>query len=240
MMRDVRASRRIQRGVSLIVVMVVLLLGTLLMLGSTRVGTMHGALVGSESDSQLAFAAAEAVMRDAELDIRGRRANGQPCSSDPTAAVGCRALTGPFFPEGDDDLDMLAAAMPTDSASPRCRQGICLPTNVDDLKATAWTTNLAIMKTLGATYGQFTGTTPTAASNPLLNATPPQAWYWVEVFRYSDASGILSSNGSQPPSPDMIRHPFVYRITIYVEGNKPSTRAQLRSVLVPYPNPNYE
>jgi type IV pilus assembly protein PilX len=228
-----------QHGVSLIVVMVVLLLGTLLMLGSTRVGTLHSALVGSESDAQLAFAAAEALMRDAELDIRGKRADGQPCNTDPTLAVGCRSLADPFFPESDDDLDVLAASVAADSGVRGCRQGICLPQSVDSLDATAWTVGLADMQTVGATYGQYTGTSPAAASNPLLNTAAAQAWYWVEVFRYSEAGGILA-HSKPTPSPDMIRHPFVYRITVYVQGNKPGTRVQLRSVLVPYPNPNYE
>lgn len=233
--------RGAQRGVSLIIVMVVLTLGTLLMLGSTRVGTLHGALVGSESDTQLAFAAAEALIRDAELDILGQKTNGQPCSTDPTTAVGCRALAGPFFPESDDDLDLLSASVSAGSAFRRCRQGICLPDTpdiVNRLDASAWTTDLASMQAVGATYGQFTGTVTAAASNPLLTNAPAHAWYWVEVFRYSDVAGILAPIGSRL-SPDPT-HPFVYRITAYVQGNKPGTRVQLRSILVPYPNPTYK
>lgn len=239
MKQEANTARSFQRGVSLIVVMVVLVLGTLLMLGSTRVGTLHQALVGSESDTQLAFAAAEALIRDAELDILGQRADGTSCSTDPTIAVGCRAVAGPFFPESDDDLDLLGASVEGSSAFNRCRQGICLPATVNDLSARAWTTDLASMQAVGATYGQFTGTTPAAASNPLLTDAPARAWYWVEVFRYTDAGGILTPTGSRL-TPDMVQHPFVYRITAYVRGNKPDTRVQLRSVLVPYPNPQYQ
>ena len=238
MKRESNTVRGVQRGVSLIVVMVVLVLGTLLMLGSTRVGTLHQALVGSENDTQLAFAAAEALIRDAELDILGQKTNGQPCSTDPTITVGCRALAGPFFPESDNDLDLLAVSVSNSPAFRNCRQGICLPATVDDLGASAWTTDLASMQAVGATYGQFTGTVTAAASNPLLTKTPVRAWYWVEVFRYTDAGGILAPTGSRL-SPDMVHHPFVYRITAYVQGNKPGTRVQLRTVLVPYPNPQY-
>lgn len=227
-----------QRGISLIVVMVMLLLGSLVMVSSTRLGTLHEALVGSESDTQRAFAAAEALIRDAELDILGQRGDGQPCSSDPTVWVGCRSLAGPFFPEEDNDLDLLTASASSGSAFRGCLQGICLPATVDSLDTTAWTTDLASMQAVAATYGQFTATTPATASNPLLTSAPARAWYWVEVFRYADASRILSANGGRL-TPDSDRHPFVYRITAYVQGIKPGTRVQLRSVLVPYPNPTY-
>jgi len=239
MRHDIVRIRARQRGISLIVVMVMLLLGSLVMLSSTRLGTLHEALVGSESDTQRAFAAAEALLRDAELDILGKRVDGQPCNTDPTAAVGCRSLAGPFFPEGDDDLDTLAASvLPSAGGFRSCRRGICLPDTVDSLDATAWTDDLA-MQAVGATYGQFTATTPAAASNPLLTSAPARAWYWVEVFRYADASGILNPHGARL-TPDMDRHPYVYRITAFVQGTKPGTRVRLRSVLVPYPNPTYK
>lgn len=222
-----------QRGISLIVVMIMLLLSSLVVVGSTRVGTLNEALVGSESDTQRAFAAAEAMIRDAEFDILGQRADGQPCSSDPTSAVGCRSLAGPFFPQGDDDLDTLVTSVSTADGFRNCRRGICLPAKVDSLDATAWTDDLVDMQAVGATYGQFTSTTPTAASNPLLTSIPPRAWYWVEVFRYANIPG----SGDGRVAPDTVRHPFVYRITAFVQGTKPGTRVQLRSVFVPYPNP---
>jgi type IV pilus assembly protein PilX len=224
-----------QRGISLIVVMIMLLLSSLVLLGSTRVGTLNETLVGSESDTQRAFAAAEALIRDAELDILGIRGDGTPCSNDPTAAVGCRSLAGPFFPESDNDLDALATSVSTADAFRSCRRGICLPATVDSLGATAWTDDLEDMQAVGTTYGQFTATLPTDASNPLLTSVPARAWYWIEVFRYADILG----NGDGRVTPDAVRHPFVYRINAYVQGTKPGTRVQLRSVFVPYPNPTY-
>jgi len=239
MKHEARSLRGVQRGVSLMVVMVVLVLGTLLMLGSTRVGTLHGALVGSESDTQLAFAAAEALMRDAELDILGQRADGTPCSDDPTVAVRCRNLAGPFLPEKDDDLDVLGASVSAANGGfQNCRQGVCLPATVDSLSPTVWVDQLSDMQSVAATYGQFTGTTTDEASNPLLSNAPVRAWYWVEVFRYADATGILAPTGNRL-RPDMDRHPYVYRITTFVQGSKPGTRVHLRSVFVPYPNPTY-
>ncbi|MBW0170277.1 MAG: hypothetical protein KXJ61_08615 [Hydrogenophaga sp.] len=52
---------RHQKGISLITVMVMLLLSTLIVLSATRLGWLHEKLVGSESDHQRAFAAAEAL-----------------------------------------------------------------------------------------------------------------------------------------------------------------------------------
>ena len=86
---------------------------------------------------------------------------------------------------------------------------------------------------VAATYGQFTGAAALNDGNPWLSAAAPRAWYWVEVFRYAHAAGILKQ-AKDTPLPDR-RHPFVYRITAYAKGLKSGTRVHLRSVFVPYP-----
>ncbi|WP_439587215.1 pilus assembly PilX family protein [Hydrogenophaga sp.] len=233
-----RLSKSPQRGVALLVVLAALLLTSIALLGSLQVGWLAERRVGSESDTQRAFAAAEALIRDAELDILGLRADGTRCDTNPTAQPPCRTGigAGPFFPQDDEDLDLLRARV---SAGHRqCLQGICLPDNVEALQG-AWTTELAALTSgqgdsaIAATYGQFTGAAPQNDGNPLLGATTPRAWYWVEVFRYSQAAGILNPAGDTP-IPDR-RHSFVYRITAYANGLKPGTRVHLRSVFVPYP-----
>lgn len=241
------AFGRRQQGVSLIVVMVMLLLGTIVVLSSTRVGWLNERLVGGESDYQRAFAAAEALIRDAERDIRGLQIdNVTPCNI-AAGFVGCRNFAGnqPFFPQEDNDLDLLQARLTTGTNS--CLQGICLPAAVTTLNAATWTTNLAAMTagtgvtSIAAKYGEFTGIDPTTASNPLLRwsrpgvvpAVAPRAWYWVEVFRYTDAAGIVAAAGNVP-IPDK-KHPYVYRITAYVQGMKGGTRVWLRSIFVPRP-----
>ena len=107
-----QALGRRQQGVSLIVVMVMLLLGTIVVLSSTRVGWLNERLVGGESDYQRAFAAAEALIRDAELDILGLRADGTRCDGDPSVPSPCRSASpaGLFFPQTDEELDVLHAA----------------------------------------------------------------------------------------------------------------------------------
>ncbi|WP_439607939.1 pilus assembly PilX family protein [Hydrogenophaga sp.] len=242
-----QAFGRRQQGVSLIVVMVMLLLGTIVVLSSTRVGWLNERLVGGESDYQRAFAAAEALIRDAERDIRGLQINNvTPCSNN-AGYVGCRNFAGnqPFFPQEDNDLDLLQARVA--SGANTCLQGICLPASVTALGAATWTTNLTAMTagtgatSIGAKYGEFTGIDPAAAGNPLLSwsrpgvvpVVAPRAWYWVEVFRYTDAAGIVAAAGNVP-IPDK-KHPYVYRITAYVQGMKGGTRVWLRSVFVPRP-----
>lgn len=227
-----------QRGIALLVVMAALLLASIALLGSLQVGWLGERRVGSESDAQRAFAAAEALIRDAELDILGLRADGIPCDGNSVARTGCRAgiEAAPFFPQADEDLDLLRLRV--QAGHRNCLHGICLPDTLDSLDG-AWVDDLAGMtsgrghRAIAATYGQFTQAIPEKAGNPLLNAVPARAWYWVEVFRYSPAAGILNPAGDLP-IPDR-RHPFVYRITAYANGLKPGTRVHLRSLFVPYP-----
>ncbi|MDP3253019.1 MAG: hypothetical protein Q8M77_14040 [Hydrogenophaga sp.] len=231
-----RARPSAQRGVALLVVMAALLITSIALLGSLQVGWLAERRVGSESDTQRAFAAAEALMRDAELDILGLRADGTRCDSNAAMLPPCRSGAGAFFPQSDEDLDLLHARV---SAGHRhCFQGICLPESVDSLQD-AWADDLAAMTAgsadtaIAAVYGQFTGAAPQTAGNPLLNAATPRAWYWVEVFRYTQAAGIMHPAGDLP-IPDR-RRPFVYRITAFAKGLHPGTRVHLRSVFVPYP-----
>jgi len=236
-----------QQGIALIVVMVMLLLATIVVLGSTRLGWLSERMVGSESDHQRAFAAAEALIRDAERDIRGLQADGNaPCQKDPSF-VGCRpfATSAPFFPQSVSDLDLLRERLPASAI--RCLRGICLPDTTDTLNRNTWTSQLAAMTAgsgdaaVPARYGEFTGIDPASTGNALLQWSRPgvtpavaaRAWYWVEVFLYTEAAGLVAQS-EHSLAPDA-KQPFVYRITAYVQGMKPGTRVWLRSVYVPRP-----
>lgn len=236
-MKTCVASRGRQRGVSLIVVMVMLLLGTIVVLGSTRVGWFNEKLVGNQSDYQRTFAAAEAVLRDAERDIKGLQADGVTSCNASASFVGCRDFGSgrPFFPQDEDDIDIVRARIGTNE----CLQGICMPATVNALTTATFSTNLSAMTAgtgtaaIAATYGQFTNLAPAEVGNPLLTGQTVRAWYWVEVFHYDVASGITNASLNQA-TPDLA-HPFVYRITAYVQGQKPGSRVWLRSVYVPRP-----
>lgn len=239
-----------QQGIALIVVMVMLLLATIVVLGSTRLGWLNERMVSSESDRQRAFAAAEALIRDAELDIRGLQADGNtPCQKDPSF-VGCRpsATTAPFFPQNLSDFDLLRDRFDANSTNKiGCLRGICLPATTDTLNRNTWTTQLSAMTAgsgdaaVPARYGEFTGLDPASTGNALLQWSRPgvtpvvaaRAWYWVEVFLYTEAADLAakSEHGLAPST----NQPFVYRITAYVQGMKPGTRVWLRSVYVPRP-----
>jgi type IV pilus assembly protein PilX len=225
-----RPQCRAEQGIALVVVMVMLLLTTFVLLASNRVGWLNEKLVGSESDHERAFAAAEALIRDAELDISGLRFDGTPCPASPATQFGCRNLNAPHFPERDDDLDVIQARV-APGYKKICSQGICLPTSTTQLEeSSAWTGQLAAMQDAGATYGQFTGASPAAAGNPLLTAG--RAWYWVEVFRYTSS---YSSGGVTASAPVPVAdHPYVYRITAFAQGAKAGTQVRLRSTFVPF------
>lgn len=235
------ACRPSERGVALIVVMVMLILGSILVLGSTRTTWFNETMVGNDSDYSRAYAAAEALVHDAEADIRGAPVGGQPFHAGDEANYPHQAArqTGrPFIPRITDDIDTVQALIP--AANPGlCAEGICVPANA--LNAAPglgdnWWTNpatLAAMTAVGATYGQFTGAVPAnpnAATNAILTANPAQAWYWIEVFQYHQSP----SEPRDMPIPDA-KWPFVYRITAIAQGLKPNTQVVLRTIFVPRP-----
>ena len=235
---------RQQRGISLIVVMVMLLLGTILVLGATRTNWLNESLVNNESDYQRAYSAAEALMADAETDIRGTLVGLVPCRAG-AGFDGCRNRAGgrPFFPmsSAGTDLDELE----TNMGGQLCREGICwTPNYTDGALGVAWWNDPARVTAMTAagvpaTYGQFTLANQGGAGNsdnPLLRVRGNGAfggWYWVEVMEYNIAAGAMGA-GSVPNVPiPADTQPFVYRITVMVNGLKPGTRVVLRSVFVP-------
>lgn len=245
-----------QRGISLIAVLSLLLLSLMAVMGAFRVANLNESMLGSTSDYNRAFAAAEALMRDAEMDIRGRRppyivnsdkSTGFPCRPNPPSSttsldtvagyLGCRnaaAANTPWFPMNSEDFDIVTDIVAANAL--RCKEGICAPLNTTALANLE--NDLANMSALGATYGRFTrqntfDTAPGVSSNPILAPTDGVArgWYWVELFRYNSAS---SDFGTVIPSPSK---PFIYRITVVTQGLKPGTRVVLRSLYVPFPKP---
>lgn len=226
-----------QQGVALITVMVLLLLTSIAVAGLARSGWMADKFVSAESDRQRAFSAAEALIRDAEMDIAGIGVDPTACLLSPGQLVGCRAMADPFFPESIDDLDGLITKVAQGQGN--CLRGICLPADPVAALAAAWPDDLtALTAGTGATsiparYGEFTGASSTTTGHPLLDPAANQAWYWVEVFHH-DSLGSAMSPAPQGLAPEMDR-PFVYRIHAVVLGNKPGTRVHLRSIFVPYP-----
>lgn len=147
-----------QRGVSLVMVLIFLLLTIISVLGAFRSGFLNEKIVGNESDYNRAFAAAEALIRDAEIDIRGRRppydffqadgSAGFPCrpttddgnTTETASKVGyedsCRlrgAATTPWFPEDTTDFDKVQLIVNPNATDNNCVAGICMPPDTTSL-----------------------------------------------------------------------------------------------------------
>lgn len=77
-----------QRGISLVIVMIFLVILSLLGISAMQSSTLSSRIARNEADRNLAFQAAEAALRDGELDVRNERFDRSRCA--PTI-VGCRA-----------------------------------------------------------------------------------------------------------------------------------------------------
>lgn len=235
-------SLRHQRGISLFVVIVLVMLSMLLALWGARTSLFNQMIVGNDADYQRAFEAAQALIQDAEFDIQGIRPDGLACDraiSNVTADTCRPAPSAPvWFPTEDKELGDLISTLGTKASTQFCFKGLCLKrTGNQDF----WddTTTLNAMLTEGARYGQYTGAetggTGTTASNPILkNVTAGQGgWYWIEVMPYDPNAGNsgLITNGSTN-LPLNLKPSIAYRITAIALGIKPSTQVVLQSTFV--------
>lgn len=221
-----------QRGIALLVVMLVVLLSSLLALWAFRSSLVNETLVGNDADYQRAFEAAQAMLQDAELDIRGERADGSQCVPDPAVPAICRTGSTVAFIDENRELPGLLARLET--APTRCLHGVCQKrTGAQDFWTTKSTLDAMTAATVGARYGQYTGALPAAGStatiNPLLTETAAGrgAWYWIEVMPYSTNPGGLLEGRSQL---ELNLNPnVVYRITAVATGMKANTQVVLQS-----------
>ena len=150
--------------------------------------------------------------------------------------VGCRNQAGgrAYFPRSTEDFDAVEAVVASATTTPRCQDGICVPQNMSYTPLIE--NNLTAMTPVAATYGQYTRiglTAPGVSGNPILTASPAQAWYWVEVFKYTSTLASSSTTANNlVPDPAV---PFIYRITAVAQGLKPGTQAVIKTTFVPYP-----
>lgn len=233
-----------QRGVALFVVIVFVMLSMLLALWASRTSLFNEMVVGNDANYQRAFEAAQALLQDAELDIRGEMADGTVCGAPP-----CRAYTSKLqFPGDTNEINPLITALEAEPT--RCKDGLCArrvgrqdfwnyATADTPIKPVAnaalGEVPLSDLMAVGARYGQYTGAANTTAEgpiNPILaeTAAGQGGWYWIEVMRYSDtaksANLIVDSATSQLPlNLDVY---VVFRITALAIGRKPGTTVVLQ------------
>ena len=227
-----------QRGISLFVVIVIVLLSTLLSLWAARTSLFNELIVGNDADYQRAFEAAQALMQDAELDIRGVKPDGSACTPVVAKPSICRvpdAATLVWYPEEDQDLATLFATL--DAQPTKCLNGICLKrTGNQDFWTDATTLNAMIANNVGARYGEFTGAETgvvgSKASHSILKNTAAGqgGWYWVEVMPYDATAGNtgLISNGSSNLALNL-KPNVAFRITTIARGLRPGTQVVLQS-----------
>lgn len=236
-----KISRRSQRGVSLFVVIVFVMMSMLLALWGARTSLFNEMIVGNDADYQRAFEAAQALIQDAEFDIRSERPDGSPCDRSVVnvTADTCRPVgAAVWYPTEDKELGDLISTLDSKAATGFCFKGICLKrTGNQDFWNDSSTLNAMLPE--GARYGQFTaaqiGITGSTASNPILKNTSTNqgGWYWVEVLPYDpDAgnSGLLTNGSTNLPL--NLKPSIAYRITAVARGIKPSTQVVLQSTFV--------
>lgn len=227
-MRAMRTPASRQRGIALVIVIVLVLVSALLALWGFRSAVLHEASVGNDTDYQRAFEAAQALLQDAEYDIRGERPDGQECIPDATQVNLCRNSSTVWFIEESKDFTDLINTLSVQPS--KCLQGICIKrTGAQDF----WNdpTTLAAMLGAGARYGQFTGAQTGSASNPILDESGAGlgGWYWVEVMQYSESGGPVVDK----PKLELTLNPnLVYRITALARGVRPGTQVVLQSTYV--------
>ena len=249
MARRAPRHRANQRGVALFVVIVFVLLTMLAALWASRTALFGEMIVGNDADYQRAFEAAQALLQDAELDIREEHADGTPWRQSDAARTlnaPCQANSDicrtkadlPRPPETAEDLGDLLAHLKTQSTG--CQHGLCLKRtgNQDFWNDTATLTAMTAAN-VGARYGQYTGAKKGDSSNPanpILQETGAGkgGWYWIEVLPYdqsSKSSGVIVG-GSGSTNLDLLplnlKPHVVYRITALAQGLKPNSRVVLQ------------
>jgi type IV pilus assembly protein PilX len=226
-----------QRGVALFAVIVFVMLSLLLTLWASRTSLLNEMVVGNDADYQRAFEAAQALLQDAELDIRGENADGSACTGSNDI---CRRSTADKIPLEAQDVGPLLAVLEQQGTG--CRNGLCTKragkqdfwNNAD----AAHGPTLAQMASpgVGARYGQFTGAATGSAdkpAHPILADTSSGdrgGWYWIEVLPYDTSSKSSSLIAGTPGNllPLHLAPSVVYRITALAYGLRPSTMVVLQ------------
>lgn len=243
-----------QHGVALFVVLVFVMLSMLLALWASRTSLFNEMVVSNDADYQRAFEAAQALLQDAELDIRsadydtttGKTIDNLNCSAGGDI---CRTSTAVRLPLEAKEINPLINIL--DTQPTKCLNGLCArrtgrqdfwnytnatspaPSNpqpgevpLEDLTKAG----------IGARFGQYTGAKLGDTSNPAnpiladRSADDKGGWYWIEIMPYSEAAKtknlVVDSVSSQLKlNLDVY---VVYRITALAYGRKPGTMVVLQ------------
>jgi type IV pilus assembly protein PilX len=245
--------RRRQRGVALFVVLVLVLLSILLVLWASRTALFNELVVSNDADYQRAYEAAQALLQDAELDIRGENADGSACAG--TGLV-CRQDSGVAqIPREGQEVGPLLADLQSRTSTGGCRNALCIKrmgrqdfwnftggSVTPTADATRGEVPLATMQTVAARYGQYSGAatgSDGAPINPILTdrSSGRGGYYWIEVLPYDPGSqnaNVMAPAADAPTSQTFLplyMDPYVvYRITAQTYGRKTGTMVVLQQV----------
>jgi type IV pilus assembly protein PilX len=114
--------QRKQRGISLFIVIIFVMLSMLLALWASRTSLFNELIVGNDADYQRAFEAAQAILQDAELDIRGENADGSFCTPNDSDGNICRRTTAEKIPLEAQEVGALLADLATPPRLPARRR----------------------------------------------------------------------------------------------------------------------
>lgn len=194
-------ARSRQRGVTLVVVLLILVVVTILGIGGAQIALLGERSTRYDRDYLIASQAAEAALMDAEFDIRG-----------PNAKVGNRVA---LFDQANTGI-----FLPGCSANSATR-GLCEP-NADSVKP-VWAVvdfmddDVATART--AEFGEFTGRAFDAGSAGVKPARKPR--YVVEVVPDGDRGNSAKYDPSKPPA-------VMYRITSLGFGPREETQVAMQ------------
>jgi type IV pilus assembly protein PilX len=215
-----------QRGVSLIIVLVIMLLSSLMVLGGSRVANLNEMLAGSDSDQQRAFEAAQILLKDAELDIQNTNTNLRPENMS--------------LSKIDNELLLNLRDAALASAATQCLNGVCINqgARTSGDPTTSFWNNPALLAAytangVGVRYGQWSGAAAPAAgtSNPIVAAN--QAWYWIELLPFSGQA----PDWAQDCVPTRGSAQFLFRITALAIGRN-GVPTVVQEIFVPKPEGN--
>lgn len=235
------SHRQRQQGISLFIVIVLVMLSMLLALWASRTSLFNEMIVGNDADYQRAYEAAQALLQDAELDIRNESSDGSFCAPISGKPEICRVpdpSNTVWIPTEEKEMGDLLAEL--DKATTKCLKGLCLKrTGTQDFWNDKTTLETLMVDGVGARYGQFTGAKTGDSSNSILklnkSGDDPKkgGWYWIEVMPYDSTAGNsgLITNGSTNLALNL--QPYAaYRVTAIAQGLKPSTQVVLQTTVV--------
>jgi type IV pilus assembly protein PilX len=256
-----------QRGVSLFIVLIILLLSLIVVLGGLAVANLNESIVGNQSDAQRAYGAAEGLLDAAQRDIRlnGRFCNAAGIGQDgenPTFIAGQAFKCTLRYPSDGDWSDDYAAIVGSVGGQNNCGTGkyigICIsgnPTNknfqtlviaTDDgtqtwLNGADYTNpylNILDSDTNGIDYSSAAAAGSGATAVGLAMGTGQASRGKYWVEIFPYNINTTALSGVQNvPIPDGT-YPFIFRITAMARGLKSGTVSVLRAYYVPYPATN--